>query len=134
MNSDFFIFFKANGYSDLLEESFLLAIFLDKAIIFCNSVVPSTRECDDKICSTSVEPDLGRPTTNIGSEFLSPTPSYCLIKSLVKKFINSLHSFVKFLESHGTCLLFMVLPFVYAAIADSKFLASSSALPNANSK
>ena len=134
MNSDLFIFFKADGYSDLLEEFFLLAIFLDKAIIFCNSVVPSTRECDDKICSTRVDPDLGRPTTNIGSEFSSPKPLYSFIKSLVKKFISSSHSFAKFLEFQGTCLLFIVFPFVYAAIANSKFLASSSAFPKAKSK
>ena len=134
MNSDFFISFKAEGYSDLLEEFFLFAIFLDNAIMFCNSVVPSTRECDDNICSTRVEPDLGKPTTNTGSVFLSPKPLNLSKKSLLKKFIISSHSLVKFFESHGTCLLFIVLPFVYAAIANLKFFESSSALPNANNK
>ena len=52
----------------------------------------------------------------------------------IKKFIISSHSLVKFFESHGTCLLFIVLPFVYAAIANLKFFESSSALPNANNK
>ena len=71
--------------------------------MFCNSVVPSIKECDDKICSIRVDPDLGKPTTKIGSAESEPDDAIDEKKSFVKKFLISLHSLLNFFALQGTC-------------------------------
>src|SRR5260221_14409461 len=39
-----------------------------------SSIVPSTWECEERICSMRVEPDLGSPRMKMGDRSLHPTP------------------------------------------------------------
>ena len=49
-----------------------------------SSMVPSTCEWLARICSTSVEPERGRPMTKIGSGAVAPVPRRSANKAGVK--------------------------------------------------
>ncbi len=48
-----------------------------------SSIVPSTCECEARICSSSVEPARGRPTMKIG-ERVRATPAAPLLEELAR--------------------------------------------------
>ena len=50
----------------------------------CSSIVPSTAECEDRICSISVEPARGKLTTKIGSRAGQPASARAAKNSRVK--------------------------------------------------
>jgi len=58
-------------------------------MMFGSSMVPSTHEWLARICSTSVDPERGRPTMKIGASLGSPLPARAAKNAPVKERANA---------------------------------------------
>jgi hypothetical protein len=74
-----------------------------------SSIVPSTLECEARICSSSVEPARGRPTMKIGSGRSQPQPRRAAKNSAVqtsfcKRVLRSIGAILKRLSAFFSAL------------------------------